>query len=191
MQGSHSNAAAKWKKVLDHGDLAHRKRDANTSNVGIAMINHPPFITIFRENFYGWYKPSKMGCSLSLYPHYLRRVGDMLGCFSSIWLAHDPSSILLDLERLWTFSTMMPAGSKQKTPRTLAFCRCQWTFAGRLICKCCAPSVPWMKIACLSLKNITSRQFSCMFRWCTMIMYVKMVHLSLNKNDYISIHQLN
>ena len=29
MQGPHSNAAAKRKKVLDYGDLAHRNRDVN------------------------------------------------------------------------------------------------------------------------------------------------------------------
>ena len=35
------------------------------SNVGIAIISHPPFITI-----HGWYKPSNMGGLLLLYPHY-------------------------------------------------------------------------------------------------------------------------
>ena len=34
-------------------------------NVGIAIINHPP-----NHHFYGWYKPSKMGGLLLLYPHY-------------------------------------------------------------------------------------------------------------------------
>ena len=35
------------------------------SNVGIAIINHPPFITISM----GGIKPSKMGGLLLLYPH--------------------------------------------------------------------------------------------------------------------------
>ena len=34
-------------------------------NVGIAILNHPPFITIK-----GWYKPSKIGVLLLLYPQY-------------------------------------------------------------------------------------------------------------------------
>ena len=42
-----------------------------TINVGIAKINHPPVITIN-----GWYKPSKKGGLLLLYPYY-RLVGGL------------------------------------------------------------------------------------------------------------------
>ena len=41
----------------------------DSCNVGIAIINHHPFITIFMD-INGWYTPSKMDGLLLLYPHY-------------------------------------------------------------------------------------------------------------------------
>ena len=57
----------KWswfEKLLRFGSAKNHGSSGTSTNVSIAIINHPP-----HHHFYGWYKPSKMGRLWHCYAH--------------------------------------------------------------------------------------------------------------------------
>ena len=93
-----SSLQIKKKQCVTHATIVEDAlRECDMSNVGIAIINHPP-----NHHFYGWYKPSNMGGLLLLYPHEVGKSRQIYGY--SRWKVSPWTSMTFAEDKNWVIA---------------------------------------------------------------------------------------